>query len=229
MIIGNGLIAVRFEKYSDNENFIIFASGVSNSKNTDPAAYERERNLLLATMLQHTTKTLVYFSTCSINDPEEKDSMYVLHKKSLEELIQKTQANYHIFRVSNLVGKTSNQNTILNFFIQHINNGDHFNLWTGAVRNLIDVDDMYAIADHILTKSLFRNSIINIANPESYKVTAIVNAIESTSKLKANCTLIQKGEIFNIDTSLITPIINKLHLSFGKDYLFNLLSKYYYH
>jgi len=33
MVIGNGMVAKRFESYKTNDQFLIFASGVSNSKN----------------------------------------------------------------------------------------------------------------------------------------------------------------------------------------------------
>ena len=46
MVIGNGMVAKRFESYKTNDQFLIFASGVSNSKNINPAAYERELILL---------------------------------------------------------------------------------------------------------------------------------------------------------------------------------------
>ena len=84
MVIGNGMIAKRFAAYTGNDQFIIFASGVSNSRTNDTAAYNREAALLLDTIKHNKDKTLVYFSTCSIYDPGEKDSPYVLHKLKME-------------------------------------------------------------------------------------------------------------------------------------------------
>lgn len=228
MIIGNGLIARKFEAYKNDSTIIIFASGVSNSKNSTEADYQREKDLLEKTMHENKDKILVYFSTCSVYDPEEEGSAYVLHKKEMEKLIQQQEA-YYIFRVSNLAGKTPNTNTILNYLYFHIRNHNHFYLWENAVRNLIDIDDMYRIADYILQNQLFPGSIINIANPKSYKVTVIVKAIEQHIKLKANFTAVQKGQPFSIDISPILSIIDKLHINFGKSYLPNLLEKYIEH
>lgn len=45
MIIGNGLIANLFTEH-DRENIIFFASGVSNSLETEKSAFLREENLL---------------------------------------------------------------------------------------------------------------------------------------------------------------------------------------
>jgi hypothetical protein len=80
MVIGNGMVAIRFESYKTNDEFLIFASGVSNSKNINPEVYERELILLQRSIQENREKIFVYFSTCSIYDPEEENSKYVLHK-----------------------------------------------------------------------------------------------------------------------------------------------------
>lgn len=227
MVIGNGMVAKRFESYKRKDDFIIFASGVSNSKNTDAAAYKRETALLVDTIKKNRNKILVYFSTCSIYDPEENESTYVLHKRAIEIFIQKNVPAYYIFRVSNLVGKSNNHNTILNFFYHHIKHRINFDLWINATRNLIDIDDMYAITDHILQQKIFHNKIINIANPKSYTVKEIITTLESTAGKKANYITMSKGKDFCIDISLLLPLIKKLKLRFGKRYLKSLLNKYY--
>ena len=45
MIVGNGLIANLFRE-KDRENVVFFASGVSNSLETEKSAFLREENLL---------------------------------------------------------------------------------------------------------------------------------------------------------------------------------------
>jgi nucleoside-diphosphate-sugar epimerase len=229
MIIGNGMVAKRFESYKTNDQFLIFASGISNSKNINPEAYERELILLQQSMKKNQEKILVYFSTCSIYDPGEENSKYVLHKKQIEHLIQKDQKRFYIFRVSNLVGQSGNRNTILNFYVYHILNGINFDLWTNATRNLIDIDDMYKIADDVLKKGVIQNQFINIANTENYTTQEIITAIENLWNIKANYIPIQKGNPFIIDLAAIRPIMKELGIHFGKNYLTNLLRKYYYH
>lgn len=229
MVIGNGMVAKRFESYKKNDELLIFASGVSNSKSIDVEAYERELNLLQTSMDENPEKILVYFSTCSIYDPGEERSKYVLHKKQIEDLIQAKQKQFNIFRVSNLVGHSRNRNTILNFYVYHILNGINFDLWTNATRNLIDIDDVYRITDHILKMGIARNQVVNIANTESYSTQEVIIAIEGLWKKKANYIPIQKGNAFDIDLSVTRPIMKELGIHFGKDYLTNLLRKYYHH
>jgi nucleoside-diphosphate-sugar epimerase len=227
MVIGNGMIATRFNAYKIDDRFAIFASGVSNSKNRLAAAYKRELELLKQTIDDNREKVLVYFSTCSVYDPDEKDSPYVHHKQEAERIIQSSCPQFYIFRVSNLVGASGNPNTVLNFFVYHILHQINFDLWSNASRNLLDTDDMYKIVDYILQKHPNAGEVINIANPDSCKVTDIVTTIEELWRKPANYVSIAKGSAFEIDLSVISPIIQKLNIHFGKDYLVNLLKKYY--
>ena len=227
MVIGNGLVAKRFESYIRNNDFLVFASGVSNSKTKNPEAYSREMKLLKDSVQQHNTKTLIYFSTCSIYDSQEKGSAYVQHKLHIEDFIQTRAKQYHIFRISNLAGISCNPNTLLNFFFNHVKNGVNFDLWTNACRNIIDADHAYLIIDHILKHNLFPNQVINIANPVNNPVKTIITAIETFLNIKSNYIEIDKGTCFEIDTSSIQPIIQKLGIRFDPGYLSDLLNKYY--
>ena len=227
MVIGNGLVAKRFESYEGNNEFLVFASGVSNSKTKNPEAYNREMKLLKESVQQYNTKSLIYFSTCSIYDPQETGSAYIKHKLQIEDLIQKQAKQYRIFRVSNLAGKSPNPNTVLNFFFYHVKNEVNFDLWTNACRNIIDVDHAYLIIDHILKNNFFPNQVINIANPENHPVKKIIATIETFLNFKSNYIEIDKGTCFEIDTSPIQHIIQELGIRFDSGYLRGLLNKYY--
>ena len=65
MVVGNGMVARKFLSYKTNNDFLIFASGVSNSKTSDPATYKREIELLESCMETNPKKTVVYFICCS--------------------------------------------------------------------------------------------------------------------------------------------------------------------
>lgn len=226
MVIGNGLIAQRFASYNTQDRFLVFASGVSNSKTTNPAAYEREISLLAECINKYPNKHFVYFSTCSVYDPEEKNSTYVQHKLRIEKLITGNIKQHQVFRVSNLAGHSGNPNTVLNFFFYHVKNGINFDLWINACRNIIDVDDAFLIIDHILQNDLSAANPVNIANPSSYTVKEIISAIESFLGVQSNYIEINKGSCFDIDTSLIAPLLHKTGLHDGK-YLHGLLKKYF--
>jgi nucleoside-diphosphate-sugar epimerase len=227
MVIGNGLIAKKFSPYINNEKIVIFASGVSNSKDANESDFKREMELLKSTIENNSKKLLVYFSTCSIYDTDENTSPYVLHKLNIESHIRQNVKSYYIFRVSNLVGSCGNSKTVLNYFYTHLKNGTAFNLWQNAKRNLLDIDDMKRIIDYIIIENYKKNSIINIANPKSNTVTEIVRTLETVTNRKAIFTLLNKGSNFNIDISDILPIINLLDIRFDSAYLKKLIEKYY--
>src|SRR6202012_5726548 len=88
-IIGSGLIARAFAPHADAlPNVCVYAAGVSNSSCTDPREFEGERERLRAAMAKlPDTALLLYFSTCSINDPALQDSRYVVHKRAMESVV----------------------------------------------------------------------------------------------------------------------------------------------
>src|SRR5690606_10434611 len=96
MIVGNGLIASAFQSspLKDDPNIVVFASGVSNSRETSKDEFLRERQLLLETINQG--KLILYFSTCSVYDPSQKDAPYITHKLEMEDLVRQSNA-YRIF------------------------------------------------------------------------------------------------------------------------------------
>lgn len=229
MVIGNGMIAKRFSRFANDASRLVFASGVSNSSNTNEQAFKRESDLLLQEISKHPDATVVYFSTCSIYDPSLQGSAYVLHKLKMEDLVKSVASSYIIFRVSNPVGFTNNHHTLINYFTEHISNGDPFTIWQYASRNLIDIDDMAGICEAIMMNPDSLNKTINIANPVNYPVQQIVEAIEEHFGLKGNYQLVEKGNSPLIDTTGIQPLYSKLHIDFGNDYLQRLLKKYYPH
>lgn len=227
MVIGNGLLARRFESYQKDETFLIFASGVSNSKTKNPEAYSREISLLEQCIRDHPGKTLVYFSTCSIYDPDEKNSLYVQHKLAIERIIQRNAAASYIFRVSNVAGKSSNPNTLLNYFFYHIRNGINFDLWTNACRNIIDIDDVFAVADELLKNNTPSRKPINIASPFNYPAKEIIAAIESFLNIKSNYVEVNKGSCFKIELPVTQSIFQKIQQLAGIEYLEAILAKYF--
>lgn len=118
-IVGNGTIA---SVLPDREDLLFFASGVSNSAETDEAQYQREVDLLMA---QDKSRHLVYFSTLAMF---YNSTRYVQHKKYMEELIKKNFRHYTIMRLGSPVWGT-NPNHLVNFFRQKIKNKEPFQIW----------------------------------------------------------------------------------------------------
>jgi len=227
MVIGNGLIAREFKQYEDNDTFLIFASGVSHSKSCTPDDFRREHELFTTTVHAHPTKKVVYFSTTSIDDPDLRETPYVTHKLAMERLVRQLAPQWQIFRLSNLAGASANPSTLLNFFYLNILERRPFQLWKYSERNIIDVQDVHRVVDHILQNGLFPQTVVNIANPSNYSVSYIVTSIEAFTGVKGVYQEIDKGSRFHIDLAHAEVLYRQLHMQFEAGYLAGLLKKYY--
>jgi len=227
MIIGNGLVARAFETYRDDKQVLIFASGVSDSKNSTDDGFRREARLLTQAIHENRDKKLVYFGTTSVNDPDLIGSAYVQHKLAMEQLIQQAGISFHIFRLPNLAGSSNNPNTILNYLYTCINNSKPFDLWIQSERNIIDIDDVYKTAHYLIQRAVFSNKIVNIANTKNYLVQYIVSCIEDFCNRKALYRTVTKGSSFNIDLAETVDIYALLGIIFNDNYLPAILQKYY--
>lgn len=228
MIVGNGLIARRFVGYTADDEKVIFAAGVSNSKNIHEQDFLRETELLKNVMFKYKDRIIIYFSTCSINDNSTNKTPYVQHKIKQENFIKQNADRYYIFRVSNVAGFSNNPYTLLNYFVYKVLTGETFEVWKNACRNIIDIDDMFLIIDKILKEKIFLNQTINIANKENYSVINIVNKIEEHLHKKAYYKEVNKGTDFSLNIDLIGPLIEKLEIKFDENYLTRILKKYYH-
>ncbi len=225
MIIGNGLFARAFrELYQDRNDTIIFASGVSNSREEDPAAFQREQRLLEAALNQG--KRLVYFGTCSLLDPHLKQAPYVAHKTLMEQMVM-SGADNAVLRIPQVLGNTPNPNTLGNFLYNKISSGNHFEVWQHATRNLIDIDDVVRIAHQLLEEHRVEGEVTSIARPYSTKMPHIVATFERVLGTTANCTLIDAGESFDIETAKAASVAEAQGIDFSAGYLDEVIAKYY--
>ena len=225
MIIGNGLLARAFSPfYADDPEVLVFASGVSNSRETCAAEFEREKQLLQAACAKG--KELIYFSTCSVHDPELLHTPYVVHKLAMEEMVAQL-PHFAIFRLPQVVGHTPNPNTLTNFLHRQILTGQQFHIWRNARRNLIDVDDVAAIGHWLIQHHDADDIITNIACPFSIAIPDLVSVFEAELGCKANCDIVEAGGKYSIDTQLAFSVAPKAGVLFDDFYVKNLIRKYY--
>lgn len=116
MIVGNGDIGKALMlSEADRPLVTFFASGVSNSLETNENEYDREWNLL---KIQPKYQHLVYFSSLCIYYSHNR---YASHKKQVEHYIKANFGCYTIVRLGNITWG-DNRNTIINYFKQEHRN-----------------------------------------------------------------------------------------------------------
>lgn len=228
MLIGSGLLAQAFAPaFSHREDVCIYAAGVSNSGCADAREFARERQRLADALQQaRHVDAFVYFGTCSVADPEARNTPYVRHKLAMEQLVS-AHPRHLILRLPQVAGKTPNPHTLLNFLYARISRSEAFQLWGKAKRNIIDVDDAAAIARQLIADNSARNITLNIANPASYPMTDIVSAMERVVGKRAIYDVVERGSEYPIDTGAILPVLDKAAVKFGDDYLEQVIGKYY--
>lgn len=228
MIVGSGLLARAFVPgYSSRPDICVYAAGVSNSNCDDPQEFLREQRRVCAALNEyHQVDTFVYFGTCSSYDPEISSRPYVLHKLSMERMVRE-HPRHLVLRLPQIAGKTPNPHTLLNYLYARISRSEAFNVWGGAKRNIIDVDDVVAIVRPLISDDSVSNLTVNIANPVNYSMTDIVEAMVSVVGKRAIFEVVNRGSDYFIDTDAMRPALAESGVEFGDDYLRKVVAKYY--
>jgi len=226
MLVGDGLMARAFAAFRDNKDVAIFASGVSNFLETDPAAFARERALLMRVRTANPGALLTYFGTCSTDDPERRDTPYVRHKLDMESLLAASDAPWLVLRVALAIGHSPGSRTLAQFVYDRVALGESFEVWQGASRYPIDVEDVFRIGNRLMLDAKMRNRRINIAL-RAYPVLEFVRAIESIVGRKANYVLVPKGRTYDVRCPEVAELASELGLDFSDRYLERVLRKYF--
>ena len=229
MVVGTGLLAKIFlSNSSDNENTVFFASGVSNSKETELENFEREKLLLERTIKENKNKLIVYFSSCALVD-DKTISPYYTHKRNMEFLVETLSNSFLIIRLPQLIGQSNNQNTLINYLYDCIKAEHEFELWDKAYRYVIDVGDVSKFVSYFIKEEIYHNKVINVANTYRYSMYEIVKAFELLLGKKAQYTVRNLKDMYVLDLSIMKTLSEAefREIGFGKDYLFKKISEDY--
>lgn len=225
MIIGNGLIANAFSEFKDLDSFVIFASGVSNSKENDPKNFLKELNLLTTIYNDISDKKIIYFSTCSISDKTLLDSKYIQHKINMENVIKNSFNNYTIFRLPNVIGHTNNQNTFFNFMKGKIINNEEIIIQKEAKRYFVDIDDLTCFLSKIIKDHKSNNQTIDICFETEISASEFVLMMGESLNKKPIIKEIDGGGSCIVDTEIFKDYIRSTYPE-TKNYNEKLIQKY---
>ena len=230
-IKGKGFVAKNFKKtlaFLKKNNTIVYAAGISNSKTKNKSHLKREFNEIKNFKNHINNKMLVYISTCSVSDDSRNKSLYVKNKIKIEYFIKKNFKKFIILRLPELVGKSKNPNTLMNFFFNKIKNKKKIKIFSGVERNLLDIDDAVKISKFIIKNKKNYNRTFNIMNKYFYNPEKIVKVFEKTLKIKANYVIIKKKKKkWKMNYKQIHKITDQAKINFDKNYCKKIIKKYY--
>ena len=229
MLFGTGVIADRFCDYELQRKYFIFAGSVNDSLVEDEKILQDEEAKIKLALSKNPDILFVYFSSCSVLDPDVSDTPYVLHKLRAEKLIEENAKSFLIFRLPQVLGISNEKSSLINYLVDSIANKKPITIWDKSKKNLIDIDDIHAISSEILKNNLCLNSTINIASTKQISVLNIVEDIEKFLGITANYTLVDKGSDLSPNVSEIEPLLIHLNVNFGEYYLTSALEKYFSH
>jgi nucleoside-diphosphate-sugar epimerase len=229
MVIGKGVIATRFNDYLSQSEYLIFAGSVNDSSIQDNNIILEEEVAVRAALLEHQDILFVYFSSCSILDPDVAHTPYVQHKIRMEEWIKQTAKKFLIFRLPQVMGFSDAKSSLVNFLVDAISQQKTFEVWLRSQKNFIDIDDIHNIVGEILKRKVVMNKTLNVASTQQTSVLQFVREIEAFTGIAAKYTLVNKGGNLDIDVSVIEPLLKDINIDFGKNYILAALNKYYGH
>jgi nucleoside-diphosphate-sugar epimerase len=226
MVVGDGMMARAFSTFLGDERVVIFASGVSNSLETDPGAFAREERLLLQIRAEHPDKLVVYFGTCSADDPERRHTPYVLHKLALEKALSTSKGPWMVLRLPLAIGRGQHGHTLAQFLHDKIKSGQPFEVWRHATRYPVDVEDILRIANCFVEDRSMWNRVINIAL-RAFPVLEYVHSMENFLGRKAIYSISEKGKHYKLSCPEMESKAKELNLDFSERYLARVLEKYF--
>tara|TARA_Y100000748_G_scaffold211575_1_gene177458 strand:+ start:3587 stop:4288 length:702 start_codon:yes stop_codon:yes gene_type:complete len=218
MIVGSGQIATAFKSCSPC-NSVVFASGVANSSCTDTLEFERERALLEYSLETLADRKFVYFSSCALSANNYRLNSYYKHKLQMEKLITSRTDNYYIFRIPQLFGCMKKHSTLINYLFNVINESKSFNVYSGANRYVIELNDVVTLVNSYVNNST-PSITVNLANTYRYSVLELVEAFEEILDVKAQYDLIPGVDSYELNLEELQEHIEtyKIDIELGKSY-----------
>lgn len=220
------MIAKAFAPYGESRDVVIYASGVSDSMETRDAAFEREQALLEEVRAAHRHALLVYFGTCSVDDPDRRATAYVQHKLRMESLLAGHGAPWIVLRLPLAIGPEHRSPTLANFLHDRIVRGEKFEVWARSSRYPIDVDDAFRIASRFIADRALWRRLINIAL-RAFSVLDFVRVLERITARRAVYTLVDKGAHYDVRCPEVARLAKELDLDFSPHYLERVLRRYF--
>jgi len=223
IVVGSGMMARYFSASSFQRKVLIFASGVSNSKEVETREFQRERDLLEKVVERNQGLEIIYFSSTNILSPNF--SAYFEHKISMEELLCALTERYYIFRLPQVVGVVMN-NTLISYLARSCMECTCVDIHEYAVRNLIDVEDVIRIVTFLVNERIGAGSAQILASGSNVKVTDLVEEVCEILGVPCVINSIPKGDDQTVSIDYLRENLDDTDPVLHSDYWRCVLQKY---
>ncbi|MFC4533187.1 NAD-dependent epimerase/dehydratase family protein [Sphaerisporangium dianthi] len=190
-IVGHGFLARNLRPVAGRHpDVVAVASGVSSTAAVSDAEFLREATQLyeIVQRCRSARRKVVFFSTAAAamygapvghgreDGPVYPYSPYGRHKLALEAVLAASGADYLVLRLSHVVGADQPPHQLLPALVRQVMSGT-VRLYRGARRDLVDVVDVVAVLDGLLSAGV-SNEVVNVASGQATPVELIVEHIE---------------------------------------------------
>lgn len=238
-IVGNGFISTNFVfLQAQHPDVLLFGAGVSNSFCEDAREFRRDTELLYSAIrhcLKHHLR-LVYFSSAGMvygnyehevreDGPVFPRSAYGRHKLAMESVIRASGVRHLILRLSNPVGPRQQPHQLLPALYEQVRRG-FVEVWSGAHRDLIDIDDAVALTNALLYTDCDRETF-NLASGYAVRVETIVDYLEERLGVFVLRNFVDRGDAYQVCIAKLCAWLDPaLFAHFGPYYYQHVLDKH---
>tara|TARA_B100001057_G_C22632955_1_gene865125 strand:- start:176 stop:886 length:711 start_codon:yes stop_codon:yes gene_type:complete len=230
-IIGKGFIAKNLSKISREiiqSKIIIYAAGISNSNTESRKDLVREINSFNKFSKINKRKKILFISTADVTNNLKNRSKYVKNKIKIEKSIKKNFKNFIIVRIPQIIGKSKNKNTLINFFYNKIKSRKTIKLLLNVDRNLLDIDDIIKMIKVIIMNNKINKKVITLSNKYFIQPIDIIRIFEKTLKISAKYNFKKtKKQNWNLHFKKNIKYFSNAKIKFDKYYFSKTIKKYY--
>ena len=230
-IIGDGFIGKSLYKIKKDlikTNYIIYAAGISHSKTKSKRNLNKELSSFKIFLKNNLSKKVIYISTADVTNSISNKSLYVKNKIKIEKLIKKRLKNYIILRLPQIIGKSKNKNTLVNYFYFNIKNNKPLVLIKNFKRNVLDIADILKLIKIIVYSKKTKNKVIVLSNKYSVQPMDIVKIFEKKLNKIVNFKFKKiKKQIWPLYYQKNAHYFRKAKITFDRNYLLKTINKYY--
>ena len=240
-IIGTGFIARNFAALAAaHPDVVLFAAGVSHAGCTSEDAFRREVDVLYGTVQQCRRKgrRLVYCSTASgqmyaephshgvEDEPVFPRSAYGRHKLAMETVIRQSGTDYLILRLASPLGLHQQPHQLIPALVAQVQRGQ-VDLHRGAHRDLIDIEDVVAITDRLLSRNITRE-VVNVASGVAVPIEDIVQVLVTRASTPVQIHAVDRPDSNRVSLHKLANALGGLQrFGFDHAYYARVIDKYY--